>query len=73
MDFIFLLVAVFLIGNHLFKSLGISLFSPKKDYDFPKTKDIEPSITVNNYTTEQHLHISKEDLERLINENKENG
>lgn len=73
MDFIFLLVAVFLIGNNLFKSLGTSLFSPKKDYDLPKNKDVEPSITINNYTTEQHLHISKDDLEKLINVNKKNG
>lgn len=45
------------------KLLGNFLF-PRKETDFDTNYKSPPTI-INNYTTEQHLHISKEDLEKL--------
>ena len=59
MDFILILVAVFLIVRSVIvKSLGA--FTPD---EFPNKKD--SNITINNYTTEQHLHVTEKQLEKL--------
>ena len=60
-DFILFIVILFVVlaGGGLVISKGIGNFI------FPKEPESDSNITINNYTTEQHLHISKEDLKEL--------
>ncbi len=65
MDFILGLLVVFVGGGWLLgKVLGNILF-PNTDHEYYSSKK-EPPTVINNYTTEQHLHISKEDLKSLL-------
>jgi len=64
MGFIYvILIFVICVGG------GWGLFTLLANILFPKSKDMqsykEPNITINNYTTENHLHVSKEDLKEL--------
>lgn len=66
MEFILLLVAIFLIVKGVVSQIGKSLFSGK---DFSDNNRNSKTI-INNYTTENHLHISKEDLKSITKSNK---
>ena len=63
----FLLVIIFFVGGGwlLGKLVQIIFFSKKNEDDFYSTEYKEPNTTINNYITENHLHISKEDLKSL--------
>lgn len=50
-----------LIGKGCYSALSL-LFKNSSEIN-PK----EPSITINNYTTEQHLHISEKQIRELSN------
>ena len=61
-----ILVFVFFVGGGwlLGKIIGNILF-PKKDSEIFTSNSKEPNITINNYTTEQHLHITGNQLHKL--------
>ncbi|MFV0573123.1 MAG: hypothetical protein ACK5M1_11915 [Xanthomarina gelatinilytica] len=51
-------------GWLLGKLVGFLLF-PEKDF-YETNCNKKDTTTINNYTTENHLHISKEDFKKLI-------
>lgn len=63
MEFLILLSAVFLVVRWLIVKTGSS-FIPKDDYG-NNSNYKEPPTIINNYITENHLHISKEDLKEV--------
>lgn len=67
MDFIIIIFIIFIGGGWLIgKSVGSFLFPKNNDFCADKTKH---TTIINSYTTEQHLHISEEQLKKLKNEN----
>lgn len=68
MLFIILLFVFFVGGGWLIGKLIANWLFPKSDDTyFPETNSKEKRTTIiNNYTTENHLHISKEDFKGLI-------
>ena len=64
-----LVIFVFFVGGGWFigKVIG-SLLLPKSKGEviFKPTRYKEPTTIINNYTNENHLHISKEDLKSLL-------
>lgn len=64
MDFILVLFIVLVGGGWLVgKMLGNMLFPKSNDYN--ESSKESPTI-INNYTTEQHLHITEESLKKLV-------
>lgn len=60
MTFALLLIGIFLVVRGIIVSLGKSIFSDNS-IDQQRT----PNITINNYTTEQHVHITENQLKNL--------
>jgi hypothetical protein len=62
------LIFIFIGGGWLIGKLaGNALFSKKEDFYYHQEKQKETPTIINNYKTENHLHISKEDLRNLSN------
>lgn len=59
MGFILLLLIVSIGFGLLIKTLIIGAFSSDESHNS------EPNIVINNYTTEQHLHITEDQAEKL--------
>lgn len=65
MDFIFVIFILFVGGGYLLgKILGNIMFPKSKD-DVFRSKDKESSVIINNYITENHLHITEKQLKEL--------
>ncbi|WP_438423267.1 hypothetical protein [Aquimarina macrocephali] len=58
MNFLLLLIAIFLIVRAIIVKT-VNLFTSNNEVDNT------PNITINNYTTEQHLHITQDQFEKL--------
>ena len=65
-----LVIFVFFIGGGwlIGKLIGNILFPKSKDEVFYSSSSGTHKTVVNNYTTENHLHISNEDLKSLLKE-----
>ena len=63
---LFVIFILFVGGGWLIgKVLGNVLF-PKEENEYQLQNTKETSTVINNYTTENHLHISKEELKSLM-------
>jgi len=56
---LFIVIAVFFVGKWVIQSVFMGLFTVD---EVIQKKEKEPTTVINNYTTHQHLHINKEDL-----------
>lgn len=65
MNFIFVIFIFFVGGGYLLgKILGNIMFPKSKD-DVFSSKDKESSVIINNYITENHLHITEKQLKEI--------
>ncbi|MFC5046892.1 hypothetical protein ACFSTE_15750 [Aquimarina hainanensis] len=63
MEIILLAIGAFVIVSKIIKNAGNSIFNDTEK-GYSGNIDNTPT-TINNYTTHNHLHITKDDLDRL--------
>lgn len=57
------IILLFVIGGYAIGKIVASVIPDEDSY----TSHKEPNITINNYTTEQHLHVTENQLKKLSN------
>lgn len=65
MALIFIILAVFFIGKWIIESVFLGLFGVDKKHNEKLDDFKQPPTVINNYYTENHLHVGKDDLERF--------
>lgn len=65
-------VVIILIGRGVGKVAG-KIIAPDDDYSHYDTKTNDSPTIIHNHITENHLHVTKEDLEQLVDSKKSNS